>query len=130
VVRDNGSSHLGIGQESWEPLISRRQIERIPIESTAPSILPDLGVPLVQLSATLSWPSKNRLKPSEMSRINCWVPREMARVVGVSGMGQVVKQQAAQHHHGAHPGDRMEGLGVWNQPGRGPCLGRILQPKA
>ncbi len=109
-----------LGMESWEPLFSRRQIERIPIESTAPSTWPDLGVPIMQLSATLSWPSKNRLKPSEMSRISCWVPREMARVVGVSGMDQVVKQQAAQHHHGARPGDRMEGLGVWNQPGRSP----------
>ena len=26
-------------------------------------------------------------------------------------VGQVVEQQAAQHHHGAHPSNRMEGLG-------------------
>ena len=37
-----------LGMESWEPFFSRRQIERIPIESTIPSILPDLGVPIVQ----------------------------------------------------------------------------------
>jgi len=49
-----------LGMESWEPLFSRRQIERIPIESMVPSTWPDLVVPIMQLSATLSWPSKKQ----------------------------------------------------------------------